>query len=79
MEEQNFGKIKIKLAEIIDKRGISKNKLAHRAEMQRTQLNQYYNNEITRLDTAVLARLCSALNCRIEDLLEFIPADDETK
>ena len=79
MEEQNFGKIKIKLAELIDERGISKNKLAHRAEMQRTQLNQYYNNEITRLDTAVLARLCSALNCRIEDLLEFIPADDETK
>lgn len=79
MEEQNFGKIRIKLAELIDERGISKNKLAHRAEMQRTQLNQYYNNEITRLDTAVLARLCSALNCRIEDLLEFIPADDETK
>lgn len=77
MEEQNFGKIKIKLAELIDERGISKNKLAHRAEMQRTQLNQYYNNEITRLDTAVLARLCSALNCRIEDLLEFIPADEE--
>ena len=79
MEEQNFGKIIIKLAELIDERGISKNKLAHRAEMQRTQLNQYYNNEITRLDTAVLARLCSALNCRIEDLLEFIPADEETK
>ena len=44
--------------------------------MQRTQLNQYCNNEITRLDTAVLARLCTALDFKIEDILEFVPADD---
>lgn len=75
MQEQNFGQIKIKLAELIKEKEISKNKLAHRAEMQRTQLNQYCNNEVTRLDTAVLARLCTALECKIEDLLEFIPAE----
>ena len=40
----------------------------HRAEMQRTQINNYCNNEATRLDTAVLARICTALDCRIEDL-----------
>lgn len=78
MGEQNYGYIKIKLAELIEEKGISKNKLAHRAEMQRTQINQYCNNEVTRLDTAVLARICTALDCRIEDLLEFIPAKDDT-
>lgn len=76
MNEQNFGYIRIKVDELIEAKGISKNKLAHRAEMQRTQLNQYCNNEITRLDTAVLARLCTALDCKIEDILEFVPADD---
>lgn len=76
MNEQDFGHIKIKVNELIEAKGISKNKLAHRAEMQRSQLNQYCNNEITRLDTAVLARLCTALDCKIEDILEFIPADD---
>lgn len=76
MQEQDFGYIKIKVNELIEKKGISKNKLAHRAEMQRTQLNQYCNNEITRLDTAVLARLCTALECNIEDILEFIPAEN---
>ena len=75
MDKQNFGYIKIKLNELITEKGISKNKLSHRAEMQRTQINQYCNNEITRLDTAVLARLCATLNCRIEDLLEYIPAE----
>lgn len=77
MQEQDFGYIKIKVNELIEKKGISKNKLAHRAEMQRTQLNQYCNNEITRLDTAVLARLCTALECNIEDILEFIPAENQ--
>ena len=76
MHEQDFGYIRIKVDELIESKGISKNKLAHRAEMQRTQLNQYCNNEITRLDTAVLARLCTALDCKIEDILEFVSADD---
>ncbi len=76
MNEHNFGYIRIKVNELIEAKGISKNKLAHRAEMQRTQLNQYCNNEITRLDTAVLARLCTALDCKIEDILEFVPSDD---
>jgi len=70
---ENYGKIVIKLNELIKKSGMSKNKLSHRAEMQRTQLNNYCNNKITRLDTDVLARLCSVLDCKIEDLLEFVP------
>lgn len=75
MEDKDYGFIKIKLAELIAEKGISKNKLSHRAEMQRTQINQYCNGDITRLDTAVLARLCTVLDCRIEDILEFVPSD----
>lgn len=77
MNDQDYGYIKIKLTELIEEKQISKNKLSHRAEMQRTQINQYCKNEITRLDTAVLARICSTLDCKIEDLLEFIPSNHE--
>jgi putative transcriptional regulator len=69
-----YGKINIKLEELIKKAGISKNKLSHKAEMQRTQINNYCKNQITRLDTDVLARICSVLDCKIEDLLEFVPS-----
>ena len=68
-----YGTIKIKLNELLEKSGMSKNKLSHRAEMRRAQINGYCNNEITRLDTDVLARICTALDCKIEDLLEFVP------
>ena len=70
---EQYGKIRIKLDELIRKSGISKNKLSHKAEMQRTQINNYCKNKITRLDTDVLARLCTVLNCKIEDLIEFVP------
>ena len=72
---EDYGTIKIKLDELINKSGISKNMLGHKAQMQRTQLNNYCKNQITRLDTDVLARICTVLNCKIEDLLEFIPPE----
>lgn len=74
MEE--YGTIRIKLDELIAKAGISKNKLSHKAEMQRTQINNYCNNQITRLDIDVLARICTVLNCTVSDLLEFVPPKD---
>lgn len=71
--EREFGTVKIKLDELLKERNISKNKFSQRAEMQRTQINQYCKNEISRLDIDVLARICTALECRIDELLEFIP------
>ena len=73
MGHEDYGKIHIKLAQIIEARNISKNKFSQRAEMQRTQVNQYCNNKITRLDIDVLARICSTLECDISDLLEYVP------
>ena len=70
-----YGTIHIKLDELIKKSGISKNKLSHRAEMQRSQINHYCNNEITRLDIDVLSRLCTVFECEISDLQEFIPPE----
>lgn len=77
MSMGEYGTIRIKLDELIQKSGISKNKLSHRAEMQRTQINNYCNNKVTRLDTDVLARICTVLDCQISDLLEFVPPEKD--
>ena len=74
----NFGRIEIKLADLLDERDISKNKLCQWAELSWKQLDSYCKNTVTRLDILVLCKLCTVLECKIEDLLEFIP-DDEQK
>lgn len=75
--ENNHGRIQINLKELLDHSDLSKNRLSHRAEMQWSQISKYYNNSITRLDTDVLARLCNAFHCKIEDLLTYIPPRED--
>lgn len=72
----SFGKIKINVNDRLMESGMSKNELSYKAQVQRTQLNRYCTGQVTRLDTDVLARLCTALNCGIDDLLEFVPAEE---
>ncbi|MCQ2361843.1 MAG: helix-turn-helix transcriptional regulator [Acidaminococcaceae bacterium] len=73
MEDIEYGTVRVKLADILKEQNISINKLAFRAEMQRTQLKSYIHNDIQRLDIAILSRLCYALNCDLTDLLEYVP------
>ncbi len=74
------GKIKIKLGEQLEKHGLSKNKFAKFAEMERTQLNRYISNDVAMVDLDVLARMCCVLDCELGDILEYIPpVDSETK
>lgn len=74
---KQYGTIRVKLKELLDNSGISRTKLCQWAELQPTQLNRYYNDTVTRLDIDVLARICSVLNCKIEDLIEFVPAKED--
>lgn len=41
------------------------------------QVDRYCENDITRLDTFVLCKLCIVLECEIQDLLVFVPAEKE--
>lgn len=77
MTEQNHGKIKIKIADVMKERQISKTKLSYLAFLQLRQLNNLINEKAARVDFDVLARICHALDCRIEDILEYVPADPE--
>lgn len=69
------GKIKIKLKEKIEESGISRAMFAKCAEMERTQLNRYINNDVAMVDLDVLARICSVLECDISDILEYVPPE----
>ena len=66
---EKTGHLHIRLGELLEENGLSKNKFSQRAEMQRTQLNKY--DEVALLSVDVLERICSVLDCQISDLLEF--------
>ena len=76
MKYIDYGYVKINLQIIMKEQNISINKLAFRAEMQRTQLKSYIKNDVQRLDISVLAKLCYALECSLSELIEYIPPDD---
>lgn len=77
MTDQDHGKIKIKIADVMKEKQISKTKLSYLAFLQLRQLNNLINEKAARVDFDVLARICHALDCKIEDILEYVPKDQE--
>lgn len=71
-EPFDYGHFDIVLAEYLQERQISKNKLAEEANLQRTQLNAYCKNDIKRPDLDVLARICYALHCDLTDIIRYV-------
>jgi len=72
MENNAHGYIKITLADYLEANNISKNFLAEKANLQRTQLNSYCKNNIKRPDFDVLARICFALNCELSGIVSYV-------
>ena len=73
MNPEDYGDIHIKLREIMEEKNISMNQLSFRTEMQRTQLRNYRDNKIQRLDIDILKRICYVLECNLHDLIEYTP------
>ncbi len=51
---------------------ISRYELAKRTGIQYQIIDNYYKNKVKRYDSFVLERMCSALNCNINDIIEFV-------
>lgn len=70
------GHIILHLDDILKERDISLNQLSFRAEMQRSQIRNYRDNKVQRLDIDILLRLCYVLECDLSDLIEYVPPKD---
>lgn len=70
-----MGHITIKLEDLIIQAEKSKNNVCNHCEVQRTQLNNYCKNKVSRVDLGLIARLCKYFNCDVCDILEYV--DDE--
>ena len=59
----------------LKKKGISQYRLIKDYNIDKAQLQRLRKNMVVK--TMILNRLCSILNCRIEDIMEFIPDDEQ--
>jgi putative transcriptional regulator len=66
-----MGRIVITLGNYLKSKGVSKSKLINGANLQRTQLNNYCNNKVSRIDLDVLARICNYLECDLSDIMVY--------
>lgn len=61
----------------LKRKKISQYKLIKDYDIDNSQLQRLRKNKIVK--TTILDRLCSILNCKIEDIMEFIPDDNDDK
>lgn len=63
--------IYIDLENVLKEKSVSKNKVCETCNLQRTQLNNYCKNKVSRMDLAILGRLCAYLECTPNDILKM--------
>lgn len=63
--------IRLCLDKALEKHKISRYELAKRTGIQYQVIDNYYKNKVKRYDSFVLERICIALDCGIEDIIEL--------
>lgn len=71
--EVEYGNIKVKLDEVMNQRNISTYELSNKANIRFQTIQTLRENTATRIDFDVLSKICYALGCKIEDIIEYVP------
>jgi len=69
---EEYGRVRVKLAEVLDSRGITRNRLRSLTGVKYEVIDRYYKaRQVSMADLDFLAKVCCVLDCKIEDLLEY--------
>ena len=69
---KEYGRVIITLKDVMDKQGITRNRLANLTGLVYNSINRYYQNApISSVDLDVLAKICFVLNCETADVLKY--------
>ena len=71
------GEYLFKLEDVLKKKNISINKLMRDTNTDFKVLKRMMTGELVRFDIFVVARLCDYLNCKITDIIEYVPSKNK--
>lgn len=68
---REYGRVELRLREIMDERGINRNMLARRMNTRFEVVDKWYNGNVEKIDLDVLARMCFVLECEVSDIIVY--------
>ena len=68
---RDYGHIEIRLKEMLESKGMTRNALADAIGSNFEVVNNWYGGNLGKIDADVLARICYVLECNVEDLIVY--------
>ncbi len=68
---KEYGKICVRLKEIMNKKNMTRNYLAKASNTRFEVINKWYNNDVNKMDLDILARICFVLDCTPADIIYY--------
>ena len=73
----DYGHVELRLKEVMDERGITRNQLAKLIDARFEVVGKWYKGEVEKMDLDILARICYALDCTAEDIVKYVPGEEK--
>lgn len=68
--------VKIHLSTLMGKSRMTQKDVSVATGINIMTINKYYHETIVRIDISHISALCKLFNCKIQDLIEYIPEGD---
>lgn len=65
-------KIHLRIEELLQERGVSKNQICKDLDLPRGNFNKYCRDQFQRIDANLILKLCEYFQCEIKDLIVII-------
>lgn len=67
----DFGILHLRINELLEEKGISKNQICKDLNIPRTNFNRYCRDDFQRLDVGLICKICYYLDVDIDALIEY--------
>ena len=70
--------VRLTIDKYLDEKGISRYELSKRTDIKFQTIDRYYKNRVIRYDSYVLDRICTALDCSLCDIMEYVKDNESS-